>query len=98
MTLYWHFNSQRFTQSAGHIPDFREPSIDYEIIGCWNCAGDGDVDASDGFGGLVRSECGICGGTGDLATSVEQYEQEDYFEELRELGLLTILSSEWNLP
>ena len=97
MTLYWHSNSQRFTRSRSHVPDSREPSIEYEWIGCWNCAGDGDIEQSDGYGGSQSFPCFVCEGEGDILTSKEQFPQEDYFDDLRQLGLLTQLSSEWNL-
>jgi hypothetical protein len=95
--LHYRSLTQRFTRTPDHVTDFREPAIAYEVIGCWNCAGDGDVAQPDSFGGETRSQCYICNGTGDLDTSIEQYPYAEYMDDLAALGLLTRLTSEWNL-
>lgn len=95
--LYWSSFTGRFTQSYNHIPDFREPPVAYEIITCWNCNGDGLVERLNPIGGYELFDCPICGGNGEINTSIEQFPFEDYMIDLGQLGLLQFLSNETNI-
>lgn len=91
MSVYYHYGSQHFSRSAGHIPALWENSYEWEEANCWNCGGEFVLERENPDAGFQYKPCWTCGGVGVLSTTVEKhpdgYKLIGDFPELNIFGL-----------